>query len=106
LMESLQAAGLASASVEIGHVGIVRELLKSAKLEQEQHAVLFDLLQRKAAAEMRAWVESNIRDAELASIFQHLPRLAGGCECLREARQVLAKAPPVIMQALEQMESL
>src|SRR5690606_13052928 len=55
---------------------------------------------------MRACVVSNVSDGELASIFQHLPRLAGGCECLREARQVLAKAPPAIMQALEQMESL
>lgn len=106
LLESLQAAGLDRASVEIGHVGIYRELISAAGLDETQQDTLFDLLQRKAAAEMRAWVEANISDSGLADILQQLPRLAGGRESLHKAREVLANAPAAVMSALQQLENL
>jgi ATP phosphoribosyltransferase regulatory subunit len=106
LMESLQAVGLDNASVEIGHVGIFRELISAAGLSAEQQDVLFDLLQRKAAAEMRGWVAANISDPDLAEILQQLPGLAGGRDSLQKARRVLAKAPPAVMAAVQQMETL
>lgn len=106
LLESLQAVGLDDASVEIGHVGIFRELISAAGLSDEQQEVLFDLLQRKAAAEMRAWVAANIGDPSLADILQQLPGLAGGRESLQKARRVLANAPPAVMDAVQQMETL
>jgi ATP phosphoribosyltransferase regulatory subunit len=106
LLESLQTAGLNNASVEIGHVGVYRELISAAGLDEEQRELLFNLLQRKAAAEMRAWVEANIADPDLAAILRELPRLAGGRESLRKAREVLAKAPAAVMAAVQQMETL
>ncbi|MGQ9425056.1 ATP phosphoribosyltransferase regulatory subunit [Gilvimarinus sp. F26214L] len=106
LLESLQAVGLHSASVEIGHVGICRELIKVLDLDDHQRETLFDLLQRKAAAEMRAWVEEHVQDSAIAEILRQLPRLAGGRESLRKARDVLAKAPAAVMDAVHQLESL
>lgn len=106
LMESLQAVGLEHASVEIGHVGIYRELISAAGLSETQQDTLFDLLQRKAAAEMRAWVEENIQDPDLADILRQLPRLAGSRESLRQAKRVLAKAPPAVSAAVQQLETL
>ncbi|MCW8195315.1 ATP phosphoribosyltransferase regulatory subunit [Proteobacteria bacterium 005FR1] len=106
LMESLQAVGLNDASVEIGHVGIFRELISAAGLSNEQQEILFDLLQRKAATEMRAWVAANIGDPSLADILRQLPGLAGGRESLQRARRVLANAPPAVMAAVQQLETL
>lgn len=106
LMESLQAVGLHNASVEIGHVGIYRALISAAGLNEKQQDTLFDLLQRKAAAEMRAWVEDNIADANLADILQQLPRLAGSRESLRNAKQILANAPSAVSSAVQQLETL
>lgn len=106
LMESLQAVGLDNASVEIGHVGIYRELISAAGLSEGQQDTLFDLLQRKAAAEMRAWVEENITDPDLAEILRQLPRLAGSRESLRQAKEILAKAPPAVSAAVQQLETL
>ncbi|MEX1032253.1 MAG: ATP phosphoribosyltransferase regulatory subunit [Cellvibrionaceae bacterium] len=106
LLESLQTLGLNNASVEIGHVGIYRALIDAAGLNAPQQDTLFDLLQRKAAAEMRAWVQGNIADPVLANILQQLPRLAGSRDSLREAKQALGKAPAAVIDAVTQLETL
>lgn len=106
LLESLQVAGMERAAVEIGHVGICRELIAAANLDAQQEEVLFDLLQRKAMAEIRAWVDRHIADPKLAKIFRQLAQLAGGLECVKEARTVLADAPEAVLVALGQLESL
>lgn len=106
LLESLQVVGMERTAVEIGHVGICRELIAAAGLDANQKDLLFDLLQRKATAELRSWVEQKIVDPELAAIFRQLAQLAGGRECLEEAHRVLAKAPAAVLTALQQLEDL
>lgn len=106
LLESLQVVGMERTAVEIGHVGICRELIAAAGLDERQRDVLFDLLQRKAMAETRAWVDDNVADKTLATILRQLASLAGGRECLDEARKVLAGAPPAVLEALKQLEEL
>lgn len=106
LLESLQVAGMQRTAVEIGHVGIYRELIAAADLDERQQDALFDLLQRKAMAETRAWVDKHVTDKALASILRQLASLAGGRECLDEARKVLANAPSGVLAALQQLEDL
>src|SRR5690606_38275835 len=106
LLESHQVVGMERTAVEIGHVGICRELIAAAGLDERQRDVLFDLLQRKAMAETRAWVDDNVADKTHATILRQLASLAGGRECLDEARKVLAGAPPAVLEALKQLEEL
>jgi len=97
---------LAQASVEIGHVGIVRALMDAAALNDNQQAELFELLQRKAQAEMRSWVAANVKDSVLATILCGLPGMAGDRSSLATARKQLNQAPPSVLTAVSELETL
>ncbi len=106
LLESLQTAGLPSLHIDLGHVGIYRALARSAGLSQHQEEVFFELLQRKAITEIRAWVAENIAEAEIAKVFLALPGLAGGREVLSEARECFANCSADVLEAVNQLESV
>ena len=106
LLEVLQICGLENTVVEVGHVGIYRALIAAAQLSDEQTDTLFDLVQRKAAAEMQQWVQANIGDKALAAILCNLPRLVGDRQSLTQAKSVLAKAPASVVDALNTLEQL
>lgn len=105
LLEVLQICGL-DAVVEIGHVGIYRALFNEAKLDADQTDTLFDLIQRKAAAEMSQWVRGNIADKKLANILCKLPSLVGDRQCLVEAKTMLTAAPASVLDALNSLDAL
>lgn len=90
LLESLQVAGLSRQHIDLGHVGIYRAIASHAGLNKEQEETFFELLQRKATTEIRAWVERNIADAALAGLFLALPGLAGDKTILQKARLLFA----------------
>lgn len=107
LLESLQAVGLAGATVEIGHVEIYRGLVKGAGLDSEQQATLFEMLQRKAVTEIKEWTESNINDTYFVEVFQRLPMLSGSAkDVIEEAKSVFNKAPASVLHALEELQQL
>lgn len=106
LLEVIKVCGLNNAVVEIGHVGIYRELIAAAQLSEEQKETLFDLIQRKAATEMAQWVKANISDTVLAKILCDLPRLIGDRQSLEQAKTVLKQAPPAVLSALSLLENL
>lgn len=75
-----------SIHIDIGHVGIFRELAKQAKLDESQEAVLFDMLQRKARTEINSWLEKLELKADVKESLEKLAMLNGGGEVLEEAR--------------------
>ncbi len=106
LLEVMQVCGLSDAVVEIGHVGIYRALIAAAQLNEDEKETLFDLIQRKAAAEMQQWVQTHISEKALADILCGLPRLAGDRQILVKAKALLAKAPESVLEAVESLEKL
>jgi ATP phosphoribosyltransferase regulatory subunit len=106
LLASLQEVGLASLNIDLGHVGIYRGLAEAAGLDDTQEQAFFDLLQNKAVTEIAAWVEVNIADAKMAAIFNALPQLAGGRSVLADARELLAEAPAVVLNAIDELEQV
>ena len=72
--------------LDLGHVGIFRELAKQAGLDEAQESTLFDMLQRKAQAEIDHWLEALSLPAEVKEALQRLAMLTGGREVLEEAR--------------------
>ena len=106
LLEVLQVCGLDATVVELGHVGIYRELIAAAALSEDQTDTLFDLIQRKAATEMTQWVQNNISDQTLANILCNLPRLVGDRQSLEQAKSVLKQAPTKVLDALATLENL
>lgn len=106
LLESLQTAGLPKLHIDLGHVGIYRALAKSAGLSQHQEEVFFELLQRKALTEIRAWVSENLADPAMARVFLALPGLAGGRDVLAEARACFADCATDVVEAVNQLEAV
>lgn len=106
LLETLRTAALPRPHIELGHVGIYRALAEQAGLSQQQEEALFELLQRKAATEIAAWVQSNVTDAALSELLRQLPGLAGDSAVLVRAEQVLAGASAELQAALDELRSV
>lgn len=106
MVASLQAAGLSSIHVDLGHVGIYRALAAEAGFSAVQEEDFFDLLQAKAMTDITVWLQDNVDSAELAARLKALPLLAGGREALAQARTVLAGAAEEVLAALDELEAV
>ncbi len=111
MLEMLKLSGLDSVVLDLGHVGIYRELVAQAELADEQQALLFDALQRKASAEVMEIAGSIIDDELLRGQIIALKDLNGGTEVLEEARTLFTAAgrrepSPAIEEALESLRQI
>lgn len=105
LLESLRLAGLPRLHIDLGHIGIYRALANYAGLDKSREDTFFDLLQRKAMAEIREWVAVNIPDDKTAKLFLALPTLAGDLSVVAQAKVLFAGLAD-IQAALIQLESV
>jgi ATP phosphoribosyltransferase regulatory subunit len=105
-LKTLELSGVEGVHIDLGHVDIFRGLLANADLNAAQESELFELLQRKALAELDPWVADNISDAQLAKWLKLLPTLSGSQEVLAEALQGLLGAPESVINALSQLEQV
>lgn len=105
-LKTLETAGIDEVHLDIGHVDILRGLLVGSKLSNVQESELFELLQRKANAELDAWIAENITDSKLAGWLKSLPALSGSKDVLAEARSCLAGAPKPVIAALDQLDQI
>ena len=102
-LQTLKTCGVSAVHLDLGHVDIYRGLLAEASLDKALEAEFFELLQRKASAELARWVDRNIKDKKLASWLTRLPSLTGGVEVLAAAKSALAGAPASVLEAVEQL---
>jgi len=105
-LKTLETAGIDEVHLDIGHVDILRGLLVGSKLSNVQETELFELLQRKANAELDTWIAENITDSKLAGWLKSLPALSGSVDVLAEARSRLAGAPEPVIAALDQLDKI
>lgn len=106
LLESLILAGLPTLHIDLGHVGIYRALANAARLSDAQEEEFFDLLQRKAMAEIHAWVNANIADTAIAELFVALPGFAGDKSILAAASERFMLIAPAAADAVEQLAAV
>ena len=105
-LQTLTNAGIEDVYLDLGHVDICRGLLSEAGLDDELEEELFELLQRKARAELSDWITLNIQDARLSGWLNALPTLTGGIEVLMQAKQLLKGSPKVVLDAISQLEGI
>jgi len=106
MVETLRLAGLEKPQLDLGHVGIYRNLLEEAGLSRDQEAILFDLLQRKSVPELDIWVAGNINDTAIATMIRALVDLAGDVSVLDRARDLFAEAPAEVELALDELQAV
>lgn len=106
MLETLEAAGLRDIYMDLGHVGIFRNLIRQAGLEVRDEYVLFDLLQRKACPELEETLGGLKLPAGLREMLVSLASLDGGDEVLDEARRVLRAAGRAVLEIIDHLERL
>jgi ATP phosphoribosyltransferase regulatory subunit len=106
MLETLRIAGLAELTLDVGHVGIYRTLVRAAALSDNDERELFDALQRKASAEIDAVLLRAVGDAQVRGWLLALTRLQGDVSVLSRARAELAGAPVEVHAALEELTAI
>ena len=104
MLETLRRADIRDIHLVLGHVGIFRTLLAEANLDEVTETTLFDLVQRKAYAEIDALLQQAVSDQELRTMLYQLTRLSGDAETLDRALEVFADAPPAVCKELAELE--
>ena len=102
-LATLRLAGVSSVSLDLSHVGVIRDLLANEPQLEKNKNALFTLLETKDISgllELTGELEAGMRNALLA-----LPELYGGVEILERARDVLPPLPG-ITRALDELKAL
>ncbi len=104
MLETLEACGIGDVHLDLGHVGIFRALAAAAGLDATGEAELFEMLQRKARAEL----ESALADLapDHAARLLALVDLNGGDEVLDAARTQLDGAGDAVDAALDSLAAV
>ncbi len=104
MLRVLGLCGLRNIHVDLGHVGIYRGLVTGLDITTEQEAVLFDALQRKAAAELKQVLGESSIATEAADMLLGLIELNGGIAVLDDARRMLSRAGGDILGCIDELE--
>ncbi|MBB1076152.1 ATP phosphoribosyltransferase regulatory subunit [Rhodoferax sp. 4810] len=106
LLLTLAAAGIESPYLDLGHVGIYRALAQQAKLTRAQEMTLFDVLQRKAAAELTALILDEWQlTSPIADMLLGLIELNGD-DALERAELLFAPAQDAVQVALDNLRQV
>ncbi|MDH5354227.1 MAG: ATP phosphoribosyltransferase regulatory subunit [Gammaproteobacteria bacterium] len=106
MITTLHTAGLDSISIDIGHVGIFRNLVQNTHLDSDQENLLFDILQRKSVPELKTYLQQLPLDDELRDQFCQLALLNGDVSILDEARKVYAGCGDVLLHSLDHVQAV
>ncbi len=106
MLETLQHSGLEGVTLDVGHVGIFRELVSRAELGDDDTEALTDTLVRKARAELEEFLAGRTLPDAVNRALEELPWLAGdAARVLPRARELLA-GMDTALQALDELEAL
>lgn len=106
MLETLAMSGIEAPFIDLGHVGIYRELVKQAGLNKDQEVTLFDSLQRKANTEIAAYLSEWKLDSNVANAIAALTNLNGDESVLDEAKTVLNKMGKGVLNALDELTNI
>ncbi|CAG7855808.1 ATP phosphoribosyltransferase regulatory subunit [biofilm metagenome] len=106
MLEMLAQCGLLDVHLDLGHVGIFQALSHQARLNHTQEITLFNILQRKARAELEEWMTDTDINGELKLMFAKLPELNGGKETIIKARAIFANTDKQVYDAIDNLEAI
>jgi ATP phosphoribosyltransferase regulatory subunit len=105
MLATLERVGVANVHLDLGHVGVFRQLVAHAQLDTRREDELFEAMQRKASDEVDD-VLTGVDDSQTRQQLRALIDLNGGAETLDEARVVLANAGPMIQGYIDDLSRL
>ncbi|KAF3983124.1 MAG: ATP phosphoribosyltransferase regulatory subunit [Methylococcales symbiont of Hymedesmia sp. n. MRB-2018] len=106
MLEMLAVTGLQKVHLDLGHVGIYRGLSEQAGLSQQQETELFEVLQRKAKADLDELLNSFNIEQKFKTLFITLSTLNGGSDVLVKAKEILAETNETVTMALAELQAI
>lgn len=106
MLETFRVCGVGNIFLDLGHVDIYRGLAADAGLDGDAEAELFDMLQRKALPEIRAFLKGLDAPVATRERLQALGELNGDTAILDEARRLLAGAGERVGRALDELSAI
>jgi len=103
MVATLALTGTEDIYLDLGHVGIYRGLAHDAGLDEEQEALLFDALQRKALPEINAFLAGLDLSTAQRERLAGLATLNGGAEVLEKAQALLQGSGESALSSLEDL---
>ncbi len=105
MLETLRAAGQQQITLDLGHVGVYRAVVEACGLSGDDEQRYFELLQRKAATELAAFIADTAADKGAAAMLAGLSELHGGRDVLARGRSLFATVPAAVA-AIDYLEQL
>lgn len=102
MAEVLNLAGISQPFIELGHVGIVAELMHCLNLDAEHRTKLYAALHRKAYEEVRELTEGVGQAGHALAL---LTDLFGDEDTFKSAHEVLMDAPAEVLERLKELEA-
>ena len=106
MLETLHTAGLDNVSIDLGHVGIFRNLIQESELGEDTESQLFNMLQRKSMPELNGFLEKLKIKNQLREHVCQLALLNGDVSIVKQARQVFSICSTELLQALDHIETV
>jgi ATP phosphoribosyltransferase regulatory subunit len=103
MVATLALCGVEDVYIDLGHVGIFRGLAHDAGLEQEQEALLFEALQRKAIPEINEFLLQLDLSTAQRERLAGLATLNGGVDVLERAQALLQGSGDGVRSALQNL---
>jgi ATP phosphoribosyltransferase regulatory subunit len=106
MLEMLALAGVVDIHLDLGHVGIYRGLAEQARLNPDQEARLFEILQRKDRAELAEFLKGVQVETGAAERLMSLLDLNGPYHTLVAAKERLGAAGAFVGDALADLDGI
>ncbi len=107
MLATLNEAGVTGPfALDLGHVGVFRELAAATGLAADDESALFEMLQRKSVPDIEARLDALGLAEPFDAMWRAMPTLHGGEEVLARARDQLAPAGEGVLAALSHLEQL
>ena len=105
VVDSLKTAGLLEFQIGVGHTDFFRGLVQAAELKEEEEQELIELISNQNFFGVEELVDSLHLSLELQELFSMLGNLCMTNDMMCKAKK-LSQNYPVILRALERLESL
>ena len=106
MLEALNLVGIENILLDLGHVGILANLVKQAGFSETQEKQMLALLQQKALPEYEQFLNSCSLDVGWKQIFMSLMDLSGGKEIFATARTLLSECGEEVSEYIDYVEQL
>lgn len=106
MLETLRTVGLPEYHLDVGHVGIYQQLIKSLSLTPTQHQQLAEVIKCKASSDLQKLLTDWQVPQPFHDLLNSLVQLHGDRAILEEARNLMVPTVPTLGKMLDDLEQL